>query len=435
MKEENISQDTDNKEFEKLHVEIQNMKILINELTLKINKKEDDIKNIINEKDNIIKEMNIKLLNQEKDNKNELLKLNNKIDEIYEKLNINDNMINNIRNENNETINYINNNILEKHNDLSKRIDDKYEEIKQINQNVNNALKNEINLLKVKDENYIILKVKINNKEIGKDITYLNQNNEYNFYKNFEINDIIVIVDDKISDVKYRKISEYKYDENSKNCEKAQQIYYNLKTPHYFFLNFSKKGIHSIKIIFKKILTSYKNMFSNCKNLIEIDFSHFQCSNSVDSFEQMFYNCSNLTSLDVSHFNTKNSTSFESMFEGCTKLQNIDLSNFNSSKCENISKMFMNCKNITEIDMINLDLKNLINTRFIFWGKNGIDRLFDGCNNLRMIRLNTNFNEEIMNRTSIFEGISPSGTFIYRKENKRNKILEQLPYNWQRIEI
>ncbi len=144
-------------------------------------------------------------------------------------------MINNIKNENNETINYINNNIVEKHNDLSKRIDDKYEEIKQINQKVNNALKNEINLLKVKDENYIILKVKINNKEIGKDITYLNQNNEYNFYKNFEINDIIVIVDDKISDVKYRKISEYKYDENSKNCEKAQQIYYNLKTPHYFF--------------------------------------------------------------------------------------------------------------------------------------------------------------------------------------------------------
>ena len=195
---------------------------LINELTLKINKKEDDIKNIINEKDNIIKEMNIKLLNQEKENKNELLKLN-KIDEIYEKLNINNNMINNIKNENNETINYINNNILKKHNDLSKRIDDKYEEIKQINQNINNALKNEINLLKVKDENY------------------LNQNNEYNFNKNFEINDIIVIVDDNISDVKYRKIWEYKYDENSKNCEKAQQIYYNLKTPHYFFFELFKE--------------------------------------------------------------------------------------------------------------------------------------------------------------------------------------------------
>ena len=290
-------------------------------------------------------------------------------------------------------------------------------------------------MLKVKDENYIILKVEIKNKEIGKDITYLNQIDEYKFYKNFEINDIVVFVDGEITDVKYNKISEYKYDENSKNCEDAQQIYYNLYTPHYFFLNFSKKGIHSIKIIFKKILTSYKKLFSNCKNLIEIDFSHFQCSNYVESFKKMFYNCKNLTSLDISHFNTTYSTSFESMFEGCTKLQNIDLSNFNSSKCENISKMFMNCKNITEVNMLNLDLNKLRNTGFLFWRKKCIERLFYGCQNLRMIKLNTNFNEEIINKTNIFEGIAKSGTFIYRKENKRNKLLEQLPYNWQRIEI
>ena len=102
MKEESISQDKDYKELEKLNIEIQNMKILINELTLKMNKKEDDIKNIINEKDNIIKEMNIKLLNQEKENKNELLILNNKIDKMYEKLKLNDNMINNLKNENND---------------------------------------------------------------------------------------------------------------------------------------------------------------------------------------------------------------------------------------------------------------------------------------------------------------------------------------------
>ena len=235
MKKESISQDANYKDLEKLNVEIQNMKMLINELSLKMNKKEDDIKNIINEKDNIIKEMNIQLLNQEKENKNKLLILNNKIDEIYEKLKLNDNMIYNLKNKNNEAINDIKNIFVNEKNALIKRIDDKYEEIKQINQNISNVLKNEINLLKVKDENYIILKVKINNKEIGKDITYLNQINLYNFYKNFEINDIIVFADDKISEVKYRKISEYEYDENSKNCEKAQQIYYNLYTPHYFF--------------------------------------------------------------------------------------------------------------------------------------------------------------------------------------------------------
>ena len=60
MKEESISQDKDYKKLEKLNVEIQNMKILINELTLKINKKEDDIKNIINEKDNNINKILLK---------------------------------------------------------------------------------------------------------------------------------------------------------------------------------------------------------------------------------------------------------------------------------------------------------------------------------------------------------------------------------------
>ena len=103
------------------------------------------------------------------------------------------------------------------------------------------------------------------------------------------------------------------------------------------------------------------------------------------------------------------------MFEGCTKLQKIDISNFNSSKCENISKMFMNCKNITEIDMTNLDLKNLRNIGFLFWRIKCIDQIFYGCNNLRVIKLNTNFNEEICNYTNIFEGIPESGTFIYRK--------------------
>ena len=119
-----------------------------------MNKKEDDIKNIINEKDNIINEMNISLLNQEKENKNQLLILNNKIDEIYEKLNLNDNIINNVKNENNEEIKDINNNIVKENSVLIKRIDDKYEELKHINQNVNSALKNIINLFKIKDENY-----------------------------------------------------------------------------------------------------------------------------------------------------------------------------------------------------------------------------------------------------------------------------------------
>ena len=60
----------------------------IEELKLIINKKEDDLKNEINEKDDVIKKINKKLLNQEnqiKNNENEIKKLNMIIKELKEK--------------------------------------------------------------------------------------------------------------------------------------------------------------------------------------------------------------------------------------------------------------------------------------------------------------------------------------------------------------
>ena len=61
----------------------------IKNLNIKLNQKEDDIKNIINEKDNIIQEMEKKLLKQQQINtinNNEILKLNNKIEKLTYKL-------------------------------------------------------------------------------------------------------------------------------------------------------------------------------------------------------------------------------------------------------------------------------------------------------------------------------------------------------------
>ena len=60
----------------------------IEELKLIINKKEDDLKNEINEKDDVIKKINKKLLDQEnqiKNNENEIKKLNMIIKELKEK--------------------------------------------------------------------------------------------------------------------------------------------------------------------------------------------------------------------------------------------------------------------------------------------------------------------------------------------------------------
>ena len=319
---------------------------------------------------------------------------------------------------------------------------------------------------------------------IGENIIFLKQCKIHQYFNNFELNDINVIIDDKIVDLKYNYIGGYEYDKNSKDCDKAQNIYYELFTPYYFYYNFSKIGIHTIKIIFKRELNSCKNMFNNCDLLFEVDLSHFNCPliNSCESmfencyslkkinfglldftyaisFEKMFCNCRELIEVDVSKFNTINSTSFKSMFEGCINLKKVDVSKFNSSKCSDISQMFMNCKNITEIDMINWNLNNLEFTiempnlnnfkygnNYFSWvidmvsnyvegGGNIINRLFSGCEKLRIIKLNTNFKEEIINeKTNLFDGIPNNGAFIYKRGAKCNKLLNKLPSSWDIIE-
>ena len=62
----NNSNNIENEFKEYINNEIKNLQNQIKELNIKLNKKEDDIKNIINEKDMIIEQINNKLLEQEK---------------------------------------------------------------------------------------------------------------------------------------------------------------------------------------------------------------------------------------------------------------------------------------------------------------------------------------------------------------------------------
>ena len=105
---------------------MKNINKRINDSNLLILKKEDDIKNIINEKDKIIAEIGEKIDNQEKlikENINEISNLNLKLELISKKLM-------NLENENKNKIAQISNNINVEKNNLSKEIVNKYEEIK-----------------------------------------------------------------------------------------------------------------------------------------------------------------------------------------------------------------------------------------------------------------------------------------------------------------
>ena len=79
--ETNMNRATNNKEIGEILKQIEELKLIIN-------KKEDDLKNEINEKDDVIKKINKKLLDQEnqiKNNENEIKKLNMIIKELKEK--------------------------------------------------------------------------------------------------------------------------------------------------------------------------------------------------------------------------------------------------------------------------------------------------------------------------------------------------------------
>ena len=70
---------------------------------------------------------------------------------------------------------------------------------------------------------------------------------------------------------------------------------------------------------------------------------------NVTSMAQMFFGCRNLAELDVTHFNTANVTSMISMFNSCIGLTSLDVTNFNTENVTDMSYMFSYCNNLKEI--------------------------------------------------------------------------------------
>ena len=342
----------------------------------------------------------------------------------------------------NEIQNIVNNN------ELKENINNEIINIqKQINDNIQY-----LNNIKLNNNNYIMIQVKIDKNDLNKDIRLFNQVSTYKYYCNFERDDIEVIIDDQIVPVKFKnKNNDFKFDKKLKNCGKSQELEHNLKENYYYYWNFSDKGIHIVKVIFKKKLLKCNDLFSQCKNLFKIDCSNFDCSQInncsymfsccyslteinlgkldfalSNDFSGMFNFCQNLEKLDVSYLNTQNSKTFENMFYGCIKLKEINLSKFKTTNCENINQMLFNCKSLESIDMLKWDMKNI----------NNIAGLFMECSNLKNIKMNFNNDKvECSIYLYIFHGLPERGSFIWKKGINCNRLLELLPASWNRTQV
>ena len=466
--------------------EIKKIKLTINEekkkkLAKEVEKKmnlnlEDKIKNILLKKDikdKLFEDMEERMLlklkemiKKEKENEGTIkIQEKNKPEEeikkminenVQESLKVIDNIISGDKNEHQllkDDIRNLNNSIKEKIKEIDKIKSSlkKFESLNNSFQKVNQYIQS------MNNNNYIEIEVFINDEDLGKDIILLKQWDTYKYFKNFEPEDIDIIIYGEKIPAKYKDINN-ELNEDNMNFEMEKNVSEILNTKYSFYYNFSRKGYHSIKIEFKKKLISCENLFLNCERITSINLSNFDCSQvtscsgmfsgcislkSIDfgkldfslvtSFKNMFYNCQNLPEINLFNFNTKNALTFESMFKRCFNLKNIDVSNFNLLKCQKIEGMFMLCQSITEIDLMKWNMYNISSYQ-------GISELFYGCKNLKKIKMSADFKniEELFKdswgdkfcKKDIFIGIPETGHFTYKKGVKCELLINELPKDW-----
>ena len=185
--------------------------------------------------------------------------------------------------------------------ELNKKIDIKFEnkvdtktfkenmnKIKSDNNNQIEEIKKIKNIIENKNkDNYITLKMEIKKDDINKNRVIMNQCSTYKSFKNFELEDVEVYINEEHIPLKFRHYTYdnshfCEYNEKSNDINESKEIYKKLNNNYLFFWNFPKEGIYNIKIIFKKNYVHVLVYFMNAKisqklifpNLIVVMYYH-----------------------------------------------------------------------------------------------------------------------------------------------------------------
>ena len=222
---------------------------------------------------------------------------------------------------------------------------------KEVNSNKNNKIIGEISIsvFDIKERTQIINSFE-NVKELN---NYKNKENDWKYENKKEIEDNIQIrINDEIKNFRYY----YRF--KNQGTYKIEYIFKNplTKTNHMFF---GCKNI--IKLDFSNFdtsqVTNMSNMFYNCNSLKKINLANFNTEN-VDNMSYMFSFCNSLLNLNLSFFNTQNVTDMSYMFIDCNSLLNLDLSNFNTENVVNMSYMFSGNRKLTDLNLSNFNTQN-----------------------------------------------------------------------------
>jgi len=186
--------------------------------------------------------------------------------------------------------------------------------------------------------NQIILKVKVEQKDINKKVYFLSD------IKSLVKSPYYILC---IGDDNEKALKKIIKELNNRNT----QLYINgikLGFSNYFIPQ--NEGIYLIKLVFNIKMMHCCYMFSCCKNIIEIDLSNFDTSKVVN-MTGMFYECKSLENLSgISKWDTSNVIDMSYMFFICQSLEILpDISHWNTSNVEDMSRMFYNCKSLLSL--------------------------------------------------------------------------------------
>ena len=167
-------------------------------------------------------------------------------------------------------------------------------------------------------------------------------------------------------------------------------------TNKYYF----DKDDNYVDLIWNNTIDNCYYMFYKCSDITEIDLFNFDTSKVTD-MRSMFNSCSQLSSLNLSNFDTSKVTNMGYMFSGCSQLSSLNISNFDTSKVTNMGSMFDDCSQLSSLNLSNFNTSKVINMGSMFYGCSQLSSLNLSPDNI-VICLNENsikILNEIKNKT------------------------------------
>ena len=126
------------------------------------------------------------------------------------------------------------------------------------------------------------------------------------------------------------------------------------------------------------------DMFIGCSQLRKVKVRQFNAS-KVTNMDGMFRLCSNLQEVNLCNLAThglSNVYSTSKMFEGCSELSTVDFGKVEFSNIREMREMFSRCWRLTTVDLSRFNMSRVLLDDGIH-----INKIFYGCNNLRLNNL------------------------------------------------